>query len=155
MRFSTAAAIALLPVLSALAADPPPVTVEATAGENPSVQVGVDLLAGRSADGTRERTWGEAVSGHFSRNKWRWLLAVASAVVVDRVAENNNELWHRSSSSSSRGTTHPLPDTASGGITLIVGDNNQSVNVVVVAPVGGSASGADAHSGSGRVIGGE
>jgi hypothetical protein len=153
-----AVAVAAL-VACVSAAEPEAVVVSGGSGDGDGqrIEVGVDLLAGRSATGEREKTWWQATREHVARNRWRYVLLAGAAVATDRVAANNDELWHRKESRGEGGRSSVNAgrtggsDSRGGGVTLVLGDYNQNVNVVVVAP-NGSASGSESNSGSTRSV---
>jgi hypothetical protein len=70
-----------------------PVAVE-VAPDGSGALVGVDLLAGRNAEGKREQGWWKATKDGAWKHKWKILGGVVTAITVDRVAENNDWLWH-------------------------------------------------------------
>jgi hypothetical protein len=100
--------------------------------------VGVDLLAGKNAEGKREVSWWKATKAGAWKHKWKIAAGVATAVAVDRVAENNDWLYYEGPDESTtvvKETKAPKPQpipekpspnsaTQSSG-----GDSTQTVNI--------------------------
>jgi hypothetical protein len=111
-----------------------PVAVE-VAPDGSGAMVGVDLLAGRNAEGKREQGWWQATKAGAWRHKWKIIGGVVTAITVDRVAENNDWLWHEGSDQPTTVVKEtkpaPIPEkpspnsaTQSSG-----GDSTQNVNI--------------------------
>jgi hypothetical protein len=74
-------------------AAPAPVSLEVTP-DGSGALMGVDLLAGTNAEGKREQGWWKTTKAGMWKHKWKIAAGVATAVAVDRVAENNDWLYY-------------------------------------------------------------
>lgn len=118
-----------------LGAEPDAVVVEPTMG---GALVGVDLLAGTDAEGNRTQPWYKAVGSHISRNKWKYIAGVGSAVAVDRVAANNDMLYYSKSKDRdsvpkpvAAGASVGSTSAATQGTSVSVTGNSSPVTVIV------------------------
>jgi hypothetical protein len=120
--------------LIAFAQEPAPVSVE-VAPDGSGAMVGVDLLAGKNAEGKREVSWWKATKAGAWKHKWKIAAGVATAVAVDRVAENNDWLYYEGPDKDTTVVKEtkaaPVPEkpspnsaTQSSG-----GDSTQTVNI--------------------------
>ena len=86
----------------------------------------------------KARTFRQRTADHMQQNWGKWLFGVVSAAVVDRVAANNDWLWHDWFGSSKSGSGQ-TPSNSSGNWNINTTGDNNIININNNQPIGGSS----------------
>lgn len=84
--------VSVLAAVAGVAIGQEPVKVVPTEG---GMLFGVDMLAGKNAEGKREQGWTTAVWQGAKKHKWKIAAGLAAATAVEMVADHNDYLWHK------------------------------------------------------------
>jgi hypothetical protein len=90
----------------------------------------------------KAKTFRQKTTEHFQQHWSKWLIGTIAAAAVDRVAENNDWLWHNSSSSK------PAPSNTTGNWNITTTGDNNTFNINNNQPNGGGVDSPTSSSGS-------